>query len=274
MAILGALRRELKFVRSEIRTASAYCAQKGVRWWAGTHHGQKVMLVETGVGPDRARRAAELLVACTPVSALISVGYACALLGEMKIGDLVVGDRAFFLDQGGLGPYEADGQLMDIAQRASNGPWAERVSNGFGADRVADGAGPEPPRSGHKNPFAVYKGPILTVPRIVAEVAKKRELAARSGAVALDMESAAVAEVAREAKVAYLSIRAISDLVDEDLTGFSSFLGPDGSFRVFRAIPYLFTHPFFLARLNRVRSHTALASERLGRFVHDYLHRL
>jgi hypothetical protein len=105
------------------------------------------------------------------------------------------------------------------------------------------------------------------------EATEKRTLACRSSAIALDMESAAIA-AAVDAKVPCLSIRSISDLVDEDLGGVAKFLSPEGNLQFLKGVLHLLTHPIDVIRMNRLRIHAAVASKRLGCFIHDYLHRL
>jgi adenosylhomocysteine nucleosidase len=252
VAILGALPRELVYIRSKIKIQRKV-HQKGVRFWVGSYGVQKIVLVQTGIGPSQAQQATRVTLSCFPVKAIISVGFACALHPGMKIGDLVVGESASFLSEDPCrpGPYPADDRLLLLA------------------GEVSKNTGP----SGLEQ-AAVYQGPLLTVRRIIEDAAEKRTLARTSGAIALDMESAAVAGAAADAQIAYLPVRAISDLVDENLSGMSHFFSSEGTFRPLRGLLYLLSHPNDLAHLSRLRAHTITASQRLGCFIHNYLHYL
>ena len=257
VAIFGALDRELYYIRSEIRIEHKMLKGKS-RFWMGSHGSLKILLVQTGVGPDQALQAARVAITSFPVEAMVSVGFACALKGEMKIGDLVVGESAFYLNRNHTNSYRADSLLLFLADQASQ-------------EFIKDES-----RGGHRAvPRAsVFKGPILTVRRLVEDAAEKKTLACTTGAIALDMESAAIASAAADAKIAYLPVRAISDLVDEDLGGVANFLSPEGTLRPFKGIYYLLSHPTAFARINRLRTHTAIASKRLGRFFHNYFYHL
>jgi len=59
--------------------------------------------------------------------------------------------------------------------------------------------------------------PILGVDRVIISASQKADLYARTGAAALDMESHAVARVARDTGVAFGAIRAIADPYDRVL---------------------------------------------------------
>jgi adenosylhomocysteine nucleosidase len=62
---------------------------------------------------------------------------------------------------------------------------------------------------------SLHLGRLLTVDRILRDPQEKNALGQQHGAVACDMESFAVAEVCRQAGVPWLSVRIISDTVDD-----------------------------------------------------------
>jgi adenosylhomocysteine nucleosidase len=62
-----------------------------------------------------------------------------------------------------------------------------------------------------------HVGRLLTVDRIVASADEKKRLAAEHEALAVDMETYAVASVCRETKTRCLAFRVISDVADEEL---------------------------------------------------------
>ena len=72
-------------------------------------------------------------------------------------------------------------------------------------------------------PFGVAAWPaspqvtIVTVPSVIATVEAKRQLAARSGAQVVDMETHAVASVARAAGLDCASVRVVSDDASQEL---------------------------------------------------------
>jgi adenosylhomocysteine nucleosidase len=141
------------------------------------------MIGLSGAGPEAAARCAAALAA-QGAAALISWGCAAALAPDLNPGDLV-------LPASIIG---ADGQTLD-----TDPAWREGL-----AARLA-------PR------LSVNQGKLLESRRIVAASAEKRALFAETGAVALDMESAAAARAARDRKLPFLAVRSIVDPADIDI---------------------------------------------------------
>ncbi|MFQ5936218.1 MAG: purine phosphorylase [Acidiferrobacterales bacterium] len=131
----------------------------------------------SGIGPRRAARAAQSLLSAG-ATALLSWGTAGALAPQLQPGSLVL-PQTVMTPGGDLFPVHAH--------------W-----HAFMAGRL-------------KGQLTSNHEPLLESPAVVAEPAEKAQLFQRWGAVAVDMESAAVAAVAAQAEVPYLVIRAVSD---------------------------------------------------------------
>lgn len=147
-----------------------------------THQGvwrnRGLLLVESGMGRVRAAKAAEAVIQAHRPSWVISTGFAGGLSPDVTRLQIVVGNSV----------ANVDGQRLAIDVKLE-----------------AD------PRRG------LHVGRQLTVDRIVRTPAEKRALAEQYGALAVDMETFAVAEVCRAAKTKFVAVRVISDSVDDEL---------------------------------------------------------
>ena len=115
-----------------------------------------------------------------------------------------------------------------------------------------------------------YPGPILTVDRIVLTAGEKRRLAAESGAMALDMESAAIASAASARSIPFLAVRGVLDAIDEDLAiGFDQFLDGRGEPQPLPLMRYLIRHPLTLPHLVGLGLRTKAICSRLGRLLQE-----
>jgi adenosylhomocysteine nucleosidase len=109
-------------------------------------------------------------------------------------------------------------------------------------------------------------GRIGTVDELILDPSRLEELVSRQ-IVALDMETAAVAEVCAEADRPWSAFRAISDrpqdgLLSEDVM---SMLRPDGSVDVRVALRHLATHPGRIPALARLGRDASAAASRAAR---------
>jgi adenosylhomocysteine nucleosidase len=139
-------------------------------------HAGSLALAVTGVGPQRARDGARGLLAAG-AEALVSFGFAAGLAPGLPAGTVLLPRRVL----------AADGRAsaVDAGLRAQLVEWLT-------ACKVDDGM------------LAEVHVPLW-------EPAAKHALHLRSGAVAADMESAAIAQVAEDQHVPFVVVRAIVD---------------------------------------------------------------
>jgi adenosylhomocysteine nucleosidase len=153
----------------------------------------------SGVGPGKAAAAASGLIE-QGCNALVSWGCAAAISAELKAGDLIVPERVL----------SATGEAFE-----TDCEWRSDV-----LERLADRKG-------------VHAGAITEARTLVATAADKRSLRNQTGAVALDMESAAIARIAARQNIPFMTIRAVADPACMDLPKpVAIALNPDGDVRL------------------------------------------
>lgn len=190
---------------------------------------RRIAVVECGTGGARARKATLALLDAHTPRWLLSVGFSGALRPDLKIGDIVVANSV----------VGADGEelTLDLSMPA------------------------DPQRGWHV-------GRIAMVDHIVRTVAEKRALAERTGALAVDMESLTVAQIARDARIRFMAVRAISDDASVDLPPeVLAILGPTGSVRAGAVAGALWKRLSSAKDMWRMREHAVQASERLAGFL-------
>lgn len=146
----------------------------------GVVEGRRVAWCVSGTGRAAAAAATRLLIAGHRPRLIVSAGLAGGLDPALRRGDAVAATVAV-----------AEGEPRPI----SLSPFEHEHGPGTGTERLA----------------------IVTVDRVVATAAAKRLLAAAAAAQLVDMETHAVAAVARDAGLPCASIRVVSDTADEDL---------------------------------------------------------
>ncbi|NLE77560.1 MAG: 5'-methylthioadenosine/S-adenosylhomocysteine nucleosidase [Chloroflexi bacterium] len=195
-------------LRQRLTLLRAWNAPGGA-FWRGRLDGCDVVVAQTAPGKVNAALAAQSLLASERPAVLLSVGTAGAV-GEVGQGDLVLAHEVGYHDaglylggrfiphggftcRGGRRRLEEWFRLCPATEQAARawaGGWA-------GADRL-------------------HWGRVVTGDQVILSAERKRFLRERFGALAVEMESAAVAQVARSWDVPWLVVRAVSDGADQE----------------------------------------------------------
>lgn len=194
---------------------------------------RRVAACESGEGCEAAGRATRDIIQLHQPKWVISAGFASAITPELRRGNIIMANN--LIDQ--------QGDVLEV---------------GFHMD----------PQTVENNP-ALHVGRLLTVDKLVPHRPEKEKLAADFGAVACDMETMAVARACREQGVRFLSVRIISDQLDdqlpkevESMLGQQSMAGKLGA-----ATGALFQRPKSVKDMWKLRETAIHASDRLAAFL-------
>ena len=122
----------------------------------------------------------------------------------------------------------------------------------------------------------VHVGSLLTVDRIVRTANERRRLADEHGAMAVDMETFAVAEACRREQIRFLSVRVISDALDDELPEDIEHLMQQQNLagRAGAVTGAVFRRPSSLKDMWRLKETALVASDRLAKFLAETLGQL
>ncbi len=194
-------------------------------------------LIRTGVGPEAAGRAAAAVFDAHSPALAVSVGFACAL-SQAEIGDLLLAETVASVRRDSGWTVQPDAVSCDENVRSE-------------IMTAVRGAGIE-----------ARSGMFVSAPLVLCRAQDKRDLSLATGALGLDMESAALGTSAARRGVPFAVVRTVSDLVDEDLPlDFNAFLRPGGWVR---GAWSLIANPSSLIGMNRLRKQSGVAAERLA----------
>lgn len=118
-----------------------------------------------------------------------------------------------------------------------------------------------------RRPWACVTGAIVTVDHVVRTAEEKAKLRA-TGAVAVEMEAAGVAERTEKCGLPFYCVRAVTDLAGESLANdFEAALRSDGHFDTMRILAGALRHPSTrVPELFRLRGRCKRAARALGDF--------
>jgi len=203
----------------------------------GTLNQRRVAIAVSGPGRKRAAKATDGLVSGHPPACVISTGFAGGLRTELKLHDVLIADS-----------------LADVA------------GNRLPIDLKGDAAGAsEVP--------GVHVGRLVTADKVIRLPEEKLALGEKHAAAAVDMETFAVAEACRREGIPFLSVRVISDTVDEtlppDLHNLISQQSPAGKLGAVAGA--LWRRPSSVKDMYRLRENALMASERLAKFLAEMI---
>jgi len=238
LLIFYALEVEIRPFRRRLHRLRRWAAE-GCNGWQGSLGDTEITLVETGVGIQRAassaRRALELMGSARSV---ISTGVAGALSEELAVGTIVVADRLLCPSP------DSNTEFTVIVPERGCAQSLAQVLTGVG--------------------LSVAVGPTLTVPAALSDGLSKRAAHARSGAIAVDMESAAIAGEAQARGVNFVYARSVLDAVDDRLPP-SRLLDENGNIRPAATAAFLLRRPaMFFKWAPRIARNLGVATIRLA----------
>ncbi len=199
----------------------------------GTLAGRSATIVRSGAGADQAAAATEALIAGHRPLWVLSAGFAGALTPDLARHDFLIVDN-----------------LVNVR--------GDHLSLDLKVDRESLRATPH-----------VHVGRLLTADAVVRLPEEKAALGRRHQALAVDLESFAVAAVCRERGVRFMGVRIISDPLDEILPAEvrqyldqATAAGKLGSL-----VGSLWRRPGAAKDLWQLKENALLASDRLAEFL-------
>ncbi len=251
-----------------------------MRFWHSAYQGKTLTVVLAGIGKVHAAAAAQLVIERYAPDAVFSCGTAGALDSQCKIGDLIIGAATIQHDYGFVLPETVLHYGIHVGKPQGKRRYIKEFP-----------AAPELLRLAETCQHAwqegqCFFGSILTGDQVIFSTEKRHQLAAQFQAFAVDMESAAIAQVCLMRGVPFLSIRGISDHADEtfpvdishlDLHELQTF-----SFHSFRknvsvltqAINYFVHHPSAFVFSVQARQHIHTAADHSAQFTLSLLENL
>ena len=202
----------------------------------GRYDEARVAIVESGPGFARARRATQAVLEAHTPAYVVSCGFSGGLRPELKLGHIVM---------------------------------ANAITDTHGHDMRLDFSPPK------QLPPGVHAGRLVVVDELVRTTEEKAALSEAHDALAVDLESLAVAQVCRDRGVGFMAVRVISDDLETDLPPeIPSVLAATPGRRVGAALGSLFKRPGSYKDLWKLREQARFAAERLAQFLDGVIEQL
>lgn len=210
IAVIGAMEEEVVILRNQLEDKQTEIIANS-EFSFGTYGGKDVVLLKSGIGKVNAAMSTTILIERYHPDVIINTGSAGGLNPELNVGDLVISDDVCHHDVDATvfgyaygqvpqmpAAYQADERLIQIAEEAA---------------RSLEG-------------IQVKKGRIASGDSFMSDSDRVQMIAEKfPGLQAVEMEAAAIAQVAYQYGLPFVIIRALSDIAgkESDLS-FEQFL--------------------------------------------------
>jgi adenosylhomocysteine nucleosidase len=217
--------------------------------WYGTLYGHDIVLMCGGIGPQRATQAAAWLVHHYALRGMLSVGFAGGLQTHLATGDAILATKVL--------AHFGSLATRDVSAAQAIVPYADWLHI---ATVAAAQAG-----------LVSYRGLVWSVDTMLAHATAKQCLGQQSGALAVDMESYSIGQVATQAHLPFGMLRTIFDTAGEDcLFSPEACMTPDGVLQPHRLLAHLGSHPSLLMQMPYVWGQARAAGQRLQHWVRHF----
>jgi adenosylhomocysteine nucleosidase len=248
-----------------------------IQSWQGQYEGKQITLVQSGMGKVHAAAATQLLISQFSPDAILSCGTAGSLEPAYQIGDIIVGERTMQHDYGFLlpGTFVPFGFQMKINHKAT---FLKEFSADSNLLNLAKSVGDH-----WEDQALIRYGLVLTGDQVILASEKRQALVDQFGATAVDMESAAIAQIACLYNVPFLTVRGVSDFASETFPIDFSKLDPNefGAFSsaspgekiklLIKAISYFAQYPSKFALSLQARQNIKKAAQNSALFTLNLL---
>lgn len=173
----------------------------GIEYVRGSLYGQDVAVAVCGVGKVFAAICAQTMILRYQPEAIINTGVAGSLSGKLSIGDIVVADKVVQHDMDTSPLGDPPGGISGINMVYL--PCSEHIVRSM-QQSIRETVG-----------LRCKTGVIASGDQFICDAEKKRHINQTFGAIACEMEGAAIGQVCYVNHVDFCVLRAISDSADE-----------------------------------------------------------
>jgi adenosylhomocysteine nucleosidase len=235
--IFYAFSREVSALKRRLRNRTALNLKGLSGFRIRTERGD-IAFIATGIGMRRSRAIARQALSALPeTDFVIGTGVVGALSGGLRPGDIVIADRAMKAREDT--PHPEHVVPVDAATLAH----CERTLHAAGLESSTGG--------------------ILSSPRVIANATGKRAAKQDSGAIAVDMESAAIAIEAAARGIPFAIVRTVIDSVEDEIFG-AEMADEHGRVKPLAAANYLVRNPGAVLKIPWMIRNLALATRALA----------
>ena len=213
---------------------------------------KKVLLAISGMGRNKAQAMTETLVNNFPLSLIISTGIAGALKPHLQAGDIVLADRLFLAE-----PAKEENCM--VSEINNNAVFIYKVPKKLIQLSL---------KTLETSMLRYNIGSFVTVDKVIGQTKAKRILGESLDCLAVEMESAAIATIAKQKGVPFLAVRSISDTLKDNIDkAIRLYENIKNDFGFWKRLLLLLRHPRESLELIKLRKNCSKATISIEKFI-------
>lgn len=195
--IIAAMQEEMQEIKNIMQNIEKIQIYE-LTFFKGKIHEKDVILVEAGVGKVNAARVTQVLIDNFKISGIINVGSAGSCNNELKIGDIVIGEKLVQHD-------------FDITAFGHPKGYISNVGKYVECDKILINQIENTIQNIVNRDFKIKVGTIASGDIFCTEPKMKDKIRSKFNADCIEMEGASIAQVCKLDNIPFLVIRSISD---------------------------------------------------------------
>lgn len=173
-------------------------------------NGKSFIFAQTGVGPINASLTSSLLIESYPIDLVVLLGLGGALDSSLNLGDICIADN--IIQHDAICAYDDKTEQMACGELHLSVPASQRANIKIEASRSINEKVSEYLK---ESGFKVKSGDIVSGSEFSAGINRKLSLKERfPDATMVEMESSAIAFVAKKANIPFIVVKTVADTIN------------------------------------------------------------
>lgn len=174
-----------------------------LKFYEGIISNTRCILVKCGVGKVNAARATQILIDHIKIDYIFNVGVAGGISPNLKVGDIVIGERLVQHDFDITAFNHEKGYIPEIGVYINSDEYLYKLANNVLKD---------------EQKMKVFSGVIASGDIFCTEINMSKKINKKFNALCVEMEGASIAQICYLSHIPFLIIRSISDTPNNNNT--------------------------------------------------------
>lgn len=239
LLVVAALKDEVREIKNKMAIDCTIHFKPAILY-RGLLFQKEVRLLVTGMGFERMQNGLALALEKQLPSSILFIGYAGGTTPVVSLAHLVLAEKVVRAEEEKL----------------------------FGADKASLGVGK---KVCVEKKLDHHIGTMVTVDHVIGSPHEKADIGAVHGAIALDMEAAALAQVASQRNIPWLVVKAILDPMEMELPNLQECMEATGEVKPILMMEHFLKNPREVTQLTQIQYNASQARQALAQFVEGWM---